>query len=209
MNFYGVVNNAGIGFGDVALEKVVRVNTLGIQRVCERFIPLLNAEEGRVVNITSAAGPNFVSACAPDRQVFFCNPDLTLSAWQGAIADCFDMQNNPEAISQAGYPSLQPYGLSKALANSYTLVSARLHPHLKINACTPGFIETDMTRGFATSQGKAPADMGMKPPKAGTKAPLHLLFGTVEGQGRYYGSDAVRSPLHRYRSPGDPAYTGE
>jgi len=25
---------------------------------------------------------------------------------------------------------------------------------------------------------------------------------------RYYGSDGLRSPLDRYRSPGDPEYTG-
>jgi len=49
----------------------------------------------------------------------------------------------------------------------------------------------------------------MKPPTEGTRSVLFLLFGEPEGNGRYYGSDAVRSPMHRYRSPGDPPYTGE
>ena len=65
-----------------------------------------------------------------------------------------------------------------------------------------------MTRHYAEERGKSPADLGMKPPAAGAKAPLHLLFGELEGNGRYYGSDAQRSPLDRYRSPGSPPYTG-
>jgi carbonyl reductase 1 len=38
---------------------------------------------------------------------------------------------------------------------------------------------------------------------------MFLLFGQPEGNGRYYGSDAKRSPLDRYRSPGSEPYTGE
>ena len=47
-----------------------------------------------------------------------------------------------------------------------------------------------------------------QPPTAGARAPMHLLFGELDGNGRYYGSDAQRSPLDRYRSPGAPPYTG-
>jgi hypothetical protein len=48
----------------------------------------------------------------------------------------------------------------------------------------------------------------MKTPREGTVAPMHLLFGELEGNGHYYGSDALRSPLDRYRAPGSPAHTG-
>jgi hypothetical protein len=37
---------------------------------------------------------------------------------------------------------------------------------------------------------------------------MFLLFGHPEGNGRYYGSDALRSPMDRYRAPGTPAYDG-
>lgn len=43
-------------------------------------------------------------------------------------------------------------------------------------------------------------------------APLYLLMGDPPfpgGNGRYYGSDAVRSPLDRYRGPGDPPYVAD
>ena len=74
---------------------------------------------------------------------------------------------------------------------------------------TPGFIETDMTRHMAVSGGKTPAEMGMKSPEEGTSASLFLLMGNPEASGYYYGSDCLRSPLDRYRSPGDPPYNGD
>jgi len=33
------------------------------------------------------------------------------------------------------------------------------------------------------------------------------LMGDPIGSGHYYGSDCVRSPLDRYRAPGDPPYS--
>ena len=88
------------------------------------------------------------------------------------------------------------------------MILARENPGLVINACTPGFIETDMTRPTAEARGAAPAELGMKPPAAGTVAILFLLFGRPHGSGHYYGSDAKRSPLDRYRAPGSPEYSG-
>jgi NAD(P)-dependent dehydrogenase (short-subunit alcohol dehydrogenase family) len=89
------------------------------------------------------------------------------------------------------------------------MLLAREHPSLRVNACTPGFIETDMTRHYAGSSGKSPAELGMKQPADGARAPIHLLFGALDGNGRFYGSDAKRSPLDRYRAPGSPEYTGQ
>jgi hypothetical protein len=42
----------------------------------------------------------------------------------------------------------------------------------------------------------------------GTVSIKHLLFAEDVGSGWYYGSDAVRSPLHYMRNPGEPAYDG-
>ena len=89
------------------------------------------------------------------------------------------------------------------------MLLARQHPNLTVNACTPGFIETDMTRPMAVTSCKTPAEMGMKSPKEGASAIVFLLMGNPEGSGHYYGSDCLRSPIDRYRSPGDPPYTGD
>lgn len=205
---YGVVNNAGVG-GQAAksLRDTLEVNTLGIRRVSEAFIPLLDPSEGRIVNVTSASGPSFVAKCSPERRAFFCDPNAEWSAIEKLIEQCLAIADDADAFSAQGLSDGNRYGLSKALANSVTMLLARKHPGLQINACTPGFIETDMTRPYAQAQDKSPAAMGMKPPVEGTRAPMHLLFGALEGNGRYYGSDAKRSPLDRYRSPGDPEYS--
>ena len=42
----------------------------------------------------------------------------------------------------------------------------------------------------------------------GASASIFLLMGNPSGCGHYYGSDCVRSPFDKYRSPGDPPYTG-
>jgi NAD(P)-dependent dehydrogenase (short-subunit alcohol dehydrogenase family) len=211
---YALVNNAGIG-GDAgaSLAEVLHVNTLGIHRVCESFLPLMDPMGGRIVNVTSAAGPSFVATCSAEMQRFFVDGRMTAANLRDFVDECIAMGDDKAAFAAKGLGQGSAfggaYGLSKALANACTLLLAREHPNLRINACTPGFIDTDMTRPYAESKGKSPADLGMKAPAAGTRAPMHLLFGDLEGNGRYYGSDAQRSPLDRYRSPGSAPYTGD
>jgi NAD(P)-dependent dehydrogenase (short-subunit alcohol dehydrogenase family) len=159
--------------------------------------------------VTSAAGPSFVTKCSEDRRRFFLDANSEWSDLEALIRECVALQGDPSAFESGGLGDGNAYGLSKACANTYTLQLARRFPNLSINACTPGFIETDMTRGYAESQGKAPAELGMKTPDDGARSALHLLFGELDGNGRYYGSDCKRSPLDRYREPGSPPYTGD
>lgn len=204
---YGLVNNAGIGARGADLAAVLETNTLGVRRVCEAFLPLL-ATGGRIVNVTSAAGPSFVSTCSKERQRFFLDAQLTWPALRAFIDECLAMAGDAAAFAAKGLADGDAYGLSKACANTYTLILAREQPSRRVNACTPGFIATDMTRQYAASQGKSPAELGMKTPAEGAKSPLHLLFGALAGNGWFYGSDAKRSPLDRYRAPGSPEYSG-
>jgi NAD(P)-dependent dehydrogenase (short-subunit alcohol dehydrogenase family) len=180
-----------------------------LRRVCDAFVPLLPSRGGRIVDVTSASGPSFVARCSEERQRFFCDPAITWEQLSTFLRSCVVHVEDGSWAAAQGLGEGGAYGLSKAAANSLTLILAREHPEHRVNACTPGFIETDMTRHDAASQGKPPSELGMKPPEAGTVAPMHLLFGEVEGTGRYYGSDARRSPLDRYREPGTPAYEGD
>lgn len=206
---HGLVNNSGVGATGGTLAAVLDVNILGIHRVSTAFVPLLEQAGGRIVNITSAAGPNFVSRCSAAWQAFFVDRDIEWTRLEAFIGECLALGNDKAAFAAKGLDEGEPYGLSKACANSYTMFLARTHPSLRVNACTPGFIATDMTRPYAESSGKSPEELGMKPPVAGTVAPMFLLFGQPEGNGRYYGSDAKRSPLDRYRSPGSEPYAGD
>ena len=209
-HLHGLVNNAGLGTGAGAgLAEVLEVNVFGMQRVCEAFVPLVAPIGGRIVNVTSASGPTFVAGCSPERQRFFLDPEMTWDRLASFLHAAVEHAGDRAWLAAEGLGEGAAYGLSKAAANSLTLLLAREHPALLVNACTPGFIETDMTRHYAESQGKAPVELGMKAPEAGTVAPMHLLFGALEGNGRYYGSDGRRSPLDRYREPGSPPYEGD
>ncbi len=201
---YGRVNNAGIGRTGNTFADVLRVNAYGPRRVCETFAALLR---DRVVIVTSASGPNFVAECSPEMQRLFTDPALEWEDLDALLQTTLTL-DGPAAFAAHGLGDGDAYGLSKAAANAFMQIFARQHPGLRVNACTPGWIATDMTRPYAEAEGQDPLAMGMKTPHEGATAPLHLLFGELAGNGWYYGSDAVRSPLDRYRSPGDPPFAG-
>jgi NAD(P)-dependent dehydrogenase (short-subunit alcohol dehydrogenase family) len=200
---YALVNNAGVASAGVA--EVLDVNVYGIHRVCEALVPLI-CPGGRIVNITSAAGPNFVAKCDVERQRFFLDPDTNWHQLDQFMRDCRNL--TPGDFAARGLGSDSGYGLSKACANTYTMCLARQHSELLVNACTPGFIQTDLGMAFLSGTGRTPAEAGMKSPAAGARAAMFLLFGEPEGTGHYYGSDCLRSPLDHYRAPGSPAYRG-
>ena len=178
---YGIVNNAGIGNSVDGLEKILQVNTYGPKRVCDAFIPLLDSSHGRIVNVTSASGPIFLSGCSDDTKKLLTNPGITWTESQDYMDKCFDDSTNNNFSSVHDSSSVSAYGLSKACTNAYTMFLAGQHPNLTVNACTPGFIETDMTRPMAVAGGNTPAEMGMKSPEEGASASVFLLMGNPDG----------------------------
>ncbi|MDC0077880.1 SDR family NAD(P)-dependent oxidoreductase [Deltaproteobacteria bacterium] len=202
---YAIVNNAGIGDSMLGLNKVLQVNTFGPKRVCDAFVPLLNPSIGRVVNVTSASGPLYLAGSSNETKNLLTNPDVSWTEIEKFMSECLKLES--ERTTDWG-GDWSAYGISKACTNAYSIYLAKNNPNLTINACTPGFIETDLTRPLAESNGKTPAEMGMKSPEEGVSASVFLLMGNPSGSGHYYGSDCVRSPLDKYRSPGDPPYTG-
>ncbi len=202
---YAIVNNAGIGDSMLGLNKVLQVNTFGPKRVCDAFLPLLNPSIGRVVNVTSASGPLYLAGSSNETKNLLTNPDVSWTEIEKFMSECLKLESERTTDWGGDWPA---YGISKACTNAYSIYLAKNNPNLTINACTPGFIETDLTRPLAESNGKTPAEMGMKSPEEGVSASVFLLMGNPSGSGHYYGSDCVRSPLDKYRSPGDPPYTG-
>ncbi len=202
---YAIVNNAGIGDSMLGLNKVLQVNTFGPKRVCDAFLPLLNPSIGRVVNVTSASGPLYLAGSSNETKKLLTNPDVSWTEIEKFMSECLKLESDRTTDWGGDWSA---YGISKACTNAYSIYLAKKNPNLTINACTPGFIETDLTRPLAESNGKTPAEMGMKSPEEGVSASVFLLMGNPSGSGHYYGSDCVRSPLDKYRSPGDPPYTG-
>lgn len=177
---WGIVNNAGIASGRP--NEILNVNVYGVKRVCDAFLPLLDPT-GRIVNMSSGVGPGYVRRASKDEQALLCDPAVTWETLERYIK------------SQSGVGN--PYGWSKAILNAYTMLLARENPGIPINGCSPGYIRTDLT-----------GNSGGLPPEAGTRAAQKLLFAKLEGNGRYYGSDGLRSPLHLARDPGEPEYRG-
>lgn len=187
---YGIVNNAGIGFG-LAVEETVNVNYFGPRRVNSEFGKLLQNPGGRIVNVASASGPYFVSGCRDP----ILRSKLTKPITIGSVDDIDKLAKSCAGVTDG-------YGFSKALLNAYTVIHASEEPQLIINSCTPGYIDTDITAGMGATN----------PPSKGAVPPVHLLMDPCFDAlptGRYYGSDCVRSPIHVYRGPGDPPYEGE
>ena len=168
----------------------------------------------RIVNVSSAAGPTFVAKCGKEKQKILVKPKSwdQVEALIHEVDTLLDLPQDQaaEALEKAGYPPMYSsfaYGFSKACVNAHTRLFAAQHPQLKINAVTPGWIETGMTSIFI-DKGKTGKDMGMKTPLDGAKIPVMLMMELVP-TGVYFGSDGKKSPWDRYRGPGDPEYVEE
>jgi len=185
---YGLVNNAGTGLAHgVDSQTMIDTNYWGVKRVTEAFLPLLAEAGGRIVTVGSGAGPKFVQNCSSKAiQALMCSPTATVEEIEGALSDGLALDG------------MKGYGVSKAAVQQYTAAVARSHPGLVVSTVSPGFIDTAIVKGFGAT----------KPPEEGTVSIRHSLFESLEGSGWYFGSDAVRSPLHFMRNPGEPAYDG-
>eukprot|EP00802_Teleaulax_amphioxeia_P019940 Tamp_20195.p1 GENE.Tamp_20195~~Tamp_20195.p1 ORF type:complete len:315 (-),score=48.36 Tamp_20195:218-1162(-) len=181
---HGIINNAGIGFRNT-LSDTLQTNAYGPYRVTNAFLPLIRAKGGRIVNIASASGPMFVAGVSGEWLRVFTDPEVQ---WE-------DIEKTMQEALNGAFEG-EAYGFSKACLNAYTQYLAKQHPNLIINSCTPGFIATDLTKGMGASG----------TPAKGAVVPVELMMGEPKGPGFYFGSDGLRSPLDRYRGPGDAEY---
>ena len=205
---YGIVNNAGIFSSSAGIAEVLEVNLFGIKRILDQFYSILDAEGARVVNVTSASGPNYLSSADPLVRKVLTDSQVTWEEIQHVV-QLFLQNIENAAFADRAEKASSAYGFSKACANALTVLQARLYPSVAINACTPGFIDTDLTRQLASMTGRNPADMDMKRPCDGVESTLFLLMAAAPTiTGWYLGSDCKRSPLDTYRAPGDPEFAG-
>jgi len=184
---YAIVNNAGTGLAHgVDSETMVDTNFYGPKRVCEAFIPLITPT-GRIVNVGSGAGPKFVSGVSLDLKKKFTAEVTNIEEIEGLLKEGLVID------------PMKGYGVSKACLTMYTMWLAKQYPGLTSSCLSPGFIDTAIVAGFGAT----------KPPEEGTVSIMHCLWDELEGNGWFYGSDALRSPLHFMRNPGEPPYDGK
>jgi len=185
---YGLVNNAGCGLAHgVPADQVNDTNLYGTKSMVEAFQPLLQPEGGRIVNVGSGAGPMWLAKQTDETKALLTSGTLDIAAIDKYMKD----NRNDDAM--------HAYGISKCLLSLYTEAFAKEYPNIWSSSITPGFIDTKICTGLGAS----------KPPEEGTISIRHCLFKDLEGNGWFYGSDAIRSPLWPIRSPGQAPFTGE
>ncbi len=137
----GLCNVAGIP-GTHAPEQVVAVNFLGLRHLTEAMLDGLRPG-GAVVNVASTAGSLWQQNYEQAKGLVDTGGFAEGAAWYGG--------------QPAGYP---PYNLSKEAVIIYTMAAAaRVRTlGLRINAVSPGPVETTILPDFETSMGKAMLD---------------------------------------------------
>lgn len=204
---HGLLNNAGVGAGDLALQ--MDVNFYGADRVLSQ-LGCFVVPEGRMGIVTSAAGSLFVQPLVDmEKKKFFCSAEDP-EVFVGRVNEWMKLPEEELRFlfGCSGFSSSHfQYTFSKACANKLMLCYASQNKCSSVNACTPGYIATDLLTDI---MGEANPS-GAKPPSEGAKVTIGMILGDLpeNSNGWYFGSDLKRSPLHKYRGYGGDLYNGE
>ncbi|KAL6153307.1 hypothetical protein ACJQWK_11156 [Exserohilum turcicum] len=167
-----VINNAGIamdGFDANVVKTTLNCNYYKTLEACHEFLPLLKPT-GRLVNVASRAG--LLSKYSEEvRSRFLASKtedDVT------AIMKDFAAAVEAGKEKEAGFPSAA-YAVSKAGLIGGTRAFAKQvkdsGKEVLVNACCPGYVNTDMTKGNGT-----------KTPDQGAQTPVMLALRDIEGK---------------------------
>lgn len=141
---YAIVNNAGTGLSHGAsASQILDTNTRGPRRVVDNFLPFLDPTSGRIVNVGSGAGPMFFDRLTDKEQKQRYLEPMTEEEIEVEISNVEKMKDDFAA-----------YAGSKALLACYTMSLAEEHPKLTVSIITPGYIKTNITKGYGASKGR-------------------------------------------------------
>ncbi|KAL4230737.1 hypothetical protein ACF0H5_011112 [Mactra antiquata] len=170
-----LVNNAGIAFKaaqtdpfSVQAEVTNATNFWGTLNVCKQLYPLLRIH-ARVVNVSSMGCQFAAKKCSKELQEQFLAPDLDMPKVEKLITD-FVSSAKDGTFKSKGWPE-SAYGVSKIGVTLMTYVQQRelnkdsSRSDIVINACCPGYVDTDMT-----------SHKGTKTIDEGADTPLYLAM---------------------------------
>ncbi|EPE33946.1 NAD(P)-binding Rossmann-fold containing protein [Glarea lozoyensis ATCC 20868] len=167
-----VVNNAGIaldGFNLDVVKQTLHTNYHGTLLVSQTLLPLIRPG-GRLVNIASMAG--HLSKYSKDIQKSFLSAaDTSIDACT-ALMDKFTADVAAGKEKEEGWTSAA-YAASKAGEIAFSKVLAREWEGkgVLVNACCPGYVKTDMTKGN-----------GAKSVDEGARTPVMLALAELNGK---------------------------
>ena len=157
-----LVNNAGTAFkGSDPLPfndqtaPALRTNFYQTVELTRALLPLLERSTSpRIVNVASMAGR--LGKVSPALQRRFSDSQLSLESLEELVRE-FEAAVAESAHTQRGWPNSN-YAVSKLALIAATKVLARDLPRFRVNACCPGYCDTDMT----SHRGTRSADDGAK-----------------------------------------------
>ncbi|XP_060070223.1 carbonyl reductase [NADPH] 1-like [Ylistrum balloti] len=181
-----LVNNAGIAykvsstapFGEQA-EVTVRTNFTGTLDVCESLFPILRPH-ARVVNVSSLVSLSAVKKCSDKLRKKFVDPNLSMEELKSLLND-FVVEAKKGSHQQAGWPNTA-YGTSKIGVTAMSIIQQQellkdSRTDIVVNACCPGYVNTDMS-----------SHKGTKTIDQGADTPLYLAMlppNTLSPKGNY------------------------
>jgi carbonyl reductase 1 len=181
-----VINNAGIalqGFDSQVVQQTLQTNYYGTLEASQKLLPLVKPN-GRLVNVSSQLSylDNYSSEL---RDAFHAASGTSVDA-VSALMSRFQSAVDKGEVKESGFPS-SAYGVSKAGVTAVTKVLAKLEAQrdsrVLVNACCPGYVKTDMTRGG-----------GMITPDEGAQTPVMLALGDIDDtSGEFWKSQKVQS----------------
>lgn len=171
-----LVNNAAIAFKRAATEPyaeqarvTIDCNYFGTLRVCKALLPLLRSHS-RVVYVSSTVG--LLKVVSPPLREKFSSPNLSESELS-QLMDQFVSDVKSGIHEKNGWPTNSAYGVSKVGTTALMKVHARLLASrgledVIVNACCPGWCQTDMSShtGHKTAEEGAdtPTYLALLPP---------------------------------------------
>jgi len=179
-----VINNAGIamqGFDANVVKTTLETNYYGTLEATQDFLPLLK-DGGRMVNVSSAAGR--LNKYSEEIRNAFLQAAKTDVPAVTSLMEKFKTAVKEGKEKEAGFPSAA-YAVSKAGETAFTkaiaMEEAKRGRGVLVNACCPGYVNTDMTRGGGT-----------KTPDQGAQTPVMLALQDIGGKtGEFWQSEKV------------------
>ena len=172
------------------MNSIVTTNTYCPHWMVENFISMIDANEGRIFNTGSLAGPMYtIKVSEEDQKAVWNNPNVTWEELDAKITAVIPDLNNGSA-----------YTFSKGAVAINASIVANKYPNIKSSTAEPGVVDTAIVADF--TRAKVSKDWG-------TVSIRHCLFAELKNNGWFYGCDGLRSPLLTARNGGDPEYDGK
>jgi carbonyl reductase 1 len=144
-----LINNAGFAFKQAATESAeeqanvtIGINYYGTKKVSTQLVPLIK-KGGRVVNVCSQAG--IMKDIYDDKHIQKLKNASSEKEIDEFVEE-YKQAAKDDTRKEHGFPC-SAYRVSKAAEIAYTLLLHRQHKDLTINACCPGYVNTDMSSG--------------------------------------------------------------